>query len=422
MFATLGAFVGSFSLAAAEHVASGVGARGHDVLELLAALVDKSLLRVEPTAGEPRFRMLEMIAEFAREQLTHADDADRVGREHAAFYRELSIELGAGIRGLEQGTWLTMLGGDDDGEAGNVRAALAWYLHAGELDDFADMAWALWVPAWISGRIEEGRGLAQAALNATGTMSDRSRARLLVVFGLFGMWSGAHEDASAALREGHDLAQAIGDDDAATAATLAASMIAGPTEGEARAEEIANESLAIYERLEDMWGQAAALNVLGWLYVAQERFAGNQAVFDTTLTTATAVGDQQFIAMAEVNLAEYFMREGTVAEATALLTSGVGRHRSLRLMYSVAYLLDAVARVAAHEQNTIGAARLAGAASHLRAAAGLSIWGSQLERRDRFVDQLRTGLGQEQFDDAYAAGERLCYADALDDAANSLQS
>jgi ATP/maltotriose-dependent transcriptional regulator MalT len=298
---------------------------------------------------------------------------------------------------------------------------LAWYLQHGGLDEVAEMAWALWVPAWIRGLLDESRALARAALDATGTMSERSRARLLVVFGLFGMWSGAHEEASVALRDGHDLAVAIGDDDAAAAAVLAASMIAGPSEGEGRAEEIANQSLAMYKRLSDVWGQAAALNVLGWLYVAQERFDGNELVFGSTLTTSTAVGDQQFIAMAEVNLAEYRLYEDNLVEARALLTSCVGRHRSLRLMYSVAYFLDAVARFSAREKNAIRAARLVGAASHLRAASGVSVWGSQLERRERFLDQLRTELGPREFDDAYAAGEQLCYADALDEAANALQ-
>jgi hypothetical protein len=199
-------------------------------------------------------------------------------------------------------------------------------------------------------------------------------------------------------------------------------MIAGPTEGEARAEELANQSLAVYEQLSDTWGQAAALNVLGWLYVSQERFDANEAILRSALTASTAMGDQQFSAMAEVNVAEHLLHEGNLVEAMALLASGVGRHRSLRLMYSVAYLLDAVARVAAHEQNASSAALLVGAATHLRATSGVSVWGSQLERRNRFIDQLRSDLGPSGFDTAHAAGEQLCYADALDEAVRALQS
>src|SRR3954451_24645804 len=125
-----------------------------------------------------------------------------------------------------------------------------------------------------------------------------------------------------------------------------------------------------------MWGQAAALNVLGWLYVAQERFEGHEVVFRSTVTTSTAAGDQQLIAMGEVNLAEYLVHEGNVGEALALLASCVSRHRTLRLMYSIAYLLDGVARMAVPEENATSAARLVGAASHLRVAAGMSVWGS----------------------------------------------
>jgi predicted ATPase len=421
MFATLGVFVGGFSLAAAEHVGAAVEAHG-DVLELLASLVDKSLLRVEPTAGEPRFRMLDMIAEYAREQLARSDDAERVHHAHAAFYRQLSDEFGAATRGPDQGAWLSMLGGEEGSEAGNFGAALSWYQEHGDLDAFADMAWALWLPAWISGRIDEGRTLARAALDAPGTASERSRGRLLVVFGLFGMWSGAHDEAAAALREGYEMAVAVGDDEAAAAADLAVTMIIGPTEGEARAEEAASRSLATFERRGDLWGQAAALNVLGWLYVTQERFDGNEATLRAALATSIASGDQQFIAMAEVNVAEHVLHEGNEPEATELLASGVGRHRSLRLMYSVAYLLDSVAHLAAHEQNPTAAARLVGAASHLRATAGVSVWGSQLERRNRFVDQLRADLGDKAFATAHAAGEQLSYADALDEATQALQS
>jgi len=134
MFAVLGAFVGSFSLAAAEQVASSLGAPRHDVLELLASLVDKSLLRVEPTSGEPRFRMLEMIAEFARDQLAHTDDGDprRSGARRVLPRPQHRARRGQSAE-PEQGTWLMMLGDDDDGEAGNIRVALAWFLKHGDL-------------------------------------------------------------------------------------------------------------------------------------------------------------------------------------------------------------------------------------------------------------------------------------------------
>jgi tetratricopeptide (TPR) repeat protein len=175
------------------------------------------------------------------------------------------------------------------------------------------------------------------------------------------------------------------------------------------------EALAAYERLGDRWGEAAALNALGWLYTVQDRFDGNEALFERTLSVSKAAGDVQFSAMAEVNLAEQRLHLGDVEGATILFAACVDRHRSLRLMYSVAYLLEAVARLAAGVGDPERATRLAGAASGLRETAGVAVWGTQLDRRNRFFDQLRTALGADQFAEAFAAGSRLSYADALDE-------
>jgi tetratricopeptide (TPR) repeat protein len=412
LFRCLGLFVGSFSLSAAEAVAGGAAPADRDVLDLLASLVDKSLVRVEASAGEPRFRMLGMIAEFARDRLAESDDA--VAERHARFFHDLSAEIGAGVTGGDQRRWLSVLGGEEDGEAGNIRAALTWFLDHRRLDELADMAWSLWVPAWINGRIDEGRRTAGAALNVGDEMSEISRARLLVVLGTFEMWSGDHVAAAESLRRGRELAVELGDDGVLAAATLAQSMIAGPVEGEARSEQLADESLEIYERLGDSWGQAAALNVLGWLFVSQERFDRAAQVVDRTLEASLAAGDEQFSAMAEVNLAEYRLDRGDADGSRALLTSCTDRHRSLRLLYSVAYLLEACARLAAYEGDPGRAAQLLGAASQLRESTGVSVWGSQLERRERFVAGMRSALGEDGFATAFRTGADLSYSEALD--------
>ena len=414
-FACLGVFAGSFSLAAAEAIATAVGVAAVEVLDLLASLVDKSLLRVEPTDGEPRFRMLGMIAEFARARLEESDDSELVGEAHAVAMRDIATEVGLGVVGGDQAHWLAVLGDDEVGEAGNVRAALAWFMAHGRLDEFASMAWALWVPAWINGRIDEGRRLAEAALSAGGEMTTESRNRLLVVLGMFEMWGGNHDAALDALREGGASAAARGDIEVVAPALLGESMIVAPTEGEARAEALSRESLQLYRQLNDTWGEAAVLNMLSWLYVAQARFDGNAELFRRTVEASVAAGDAQFSALAEVNLAEYRLHDGDVDGATELLVTSARRHRSQRLLYSLPYLLDAVARLASHEGDLDRAARLVAAAAQMRRSAGVSVWGSQKDRRDGFVAHLRAELGDAAFAAATGAGEHLCYSDALAD-------
>jgi predicted ATPase len=419
LFAGLAVFVGSFSLEAVYAVLGTESSR--DVLDLLASLVDKSLLRTEATAGEPRFRMLGMIREFARDRLDESGEAEDVGDRHAAYYRDLCLVLGRAVRGPDQLRWLRRLRGGEgegEGESGNVGAAMTWFLDHRRLDDFAEMAWSLWVPTWISGRLEEGQRLTHAALAADGDISARSRGRLLLVAGMFDMWKGEHRDAIPDLEEALAIGRADGDDEIVAYATIARSMAVGPLEGEARAEELAEQGLAASRRLRDRWGEAAALNALGWLYVAQEQFDDTGPVLEESLATAQDVADEQFIAMAEVNLAEYLLHHGDASAAASRLRSSVEHHHSVRSMYSVAYLLEAAARLALHRGDPTTGAVLIGAAASLRRTTGVSIWGRQLERRERLIDQLRTALGPRAFDDAAGTGTTLRYADALDVAAS----
>jgi predicted ATPase len=409
VFAQLGVFVGSFSLAAARAV---LGGDELLVLDQLASLVEKSLLRVEATTGEPRFRMLGMIRDLAVERLDVAEAADPTRERHAAFFRAFSLELGAGVRGPDQAAWLDILGRADEGDAGNVKTALSWYLEHGRLDQCVEMAWALWPAVWVNGRLEQGDALAAIA-GADGELAPLARARLLVLAGLFPLWRGEHDTAWAALEEALVLGAALPDDEVVAYATLASAMLAGPAKGEDHAEAYALDGVARCRALGDRWAEAAALNALSWLYVAKDHFE-DRAVFDETIAASKACGDQHFAAMAEVNLAEYELARGDVTAAERLLESSAERHRALRIMYSLAYLLDAAARVAVARGDDVLAARLVGAADHRREVVGIGVWGSQLVRRDAMIEGMVVRLGDEAFARAHAVGAALGYGECLD--------
>jgi predicted ATPase len=408
-FEALGVFVAGFTLRAAEMVLSVVSE--HDPLELMASLVDKSLLRADIEESEPRFRMLSMIAEFARERLDESVARDQVRNQFAGFYREFSAAAGLGTRGPEQRRWLAML--ERNGEADNVRAALDWLLSRHRLDEYVEMGWSLWVPAWISGRVEEGRRMAHAALTAPDAMSDQSRARLMMIAGIFDMWRGEHTEAAAHLDAAIAAARQLGDNEVVAYAMLARSMTAGPGEGEEIAEKLGTECVALCRALGDRWAEAAALNMLGWLYVAQERFEEPNAIFDETFAIAELVGDEHFMALAEVNLAEARLHAGTADEARALLASAARRLQAAGLRYPAPYVLDAAARLAAHEDDLERAATLIGASDRLRDTMSISVWGSQAERRSRFVEAMRRDLGAAACAERLEQGAALTFDDAI---------
>jgi predicted ATPase len=117
LFARLSVFAGGWTFEAVEAVCDPTEL-GLDVLDGLTSLVDQSLvLRTEPTAGHPRFSMLETIHEFGQERL--AEDGD-----------------------LEQA---------------NLRAALRWAADAGQADRAQEAAGALWRFWQQRGHLTEGR-------------------------------------------------------------------------------------------------------------------------------------------------------------------------------------------------------------------------------------------------------------------------
>ncbi len=122
LFARLGGFHGPFGLRAATAVA-GEGALPADPLaddldldfaDRLAALVDKSM--IQPAGeldGEPRFRLLAVLREYALEQLDALGQADAVAMRHQAYFVALAERVAPLLEQKEQARWLRLLAADD---------------------------------------------------------------------------------------------------------------------------------------------------------------------------------------------------------------------------------------------------------------------------------------------------------------------
>jgi predicted ATPase/class 3 adenylate cyclase len=123
----LAVFSGGCTLDAADAVSDPRST--FDVFDGIASLVDKSLLRQEETEGEPRFRMLETVREFALERLEESGQGEESRRQFAAWCLALAeAAQPALIGGSMQPRWVARL----DNELPNIRAAINWLLERGE--------------------------------------------------------------------------------------------------------------------------------------------------------------------------------------------------------------------------------------------------------------------------------------------------
>jgi predicted ATPase/DNA-binding CsgD family transcriptional regulator len=127
--ARLSVFAGSFELDAGEAVVGGDGIDGDDVLDLVAGLVEQSMLEVVERHGRARYRLLETIRMYARQRLSELDDPARVRDRHLAFHVRLAGRAQEGLTGAQPGPWVARLAADLD----DLRAAMDWAAETGDL-------------------------------------------------------------------------------------------------------------------------------------------------------------------------------------------------------------------------------------------------------------------------------------------------
>ncbi|MFJ4868721.1 AfsR/SARP family transcriptional regulator [Streptomyces sp. NPDC088757] len=119
----LAVFTGGCGLAAAEAVC-GDGEAG-DVLDVLGALVDKSLVVASPGGAGMRYRLLETVAEYAGERLAEAGERAGVERRHLTYYRELARRTDPELRGPGQVAAIARFETEHDNLRGALRTAVA---------------------------------------------------------------------------------------------------------------------------------------------------------------------------------------------------------------------------------------------------------------------------------------------------------
>ena len=204
LFARCAVFVGGAYLEELEAVCGPADEVGREVLDGVGELVDQSLLRQIEVEGQPRFRMLVTIREFALEQLDQSDEARPMHARHAAAYLELAEHAAPHLQGKDLKRWLDRLELEHD----NLRAALDCDLDSGRIEEAVRLTFALWRFWQMRGHLREGRSWSERVLAlAVGPPLVRMKA-LEAAAGL-AYWQ-ADPKVSDYYREAYELAQAHG--------------------------------------------------------------------------------------------------------------------------------------------------------------------------------------------------------------------
>jgi predicted ATPase/DNA-binding SARP family transcriptional activator len=167
----LSVFAGGATTAAAERVCAGGPVPAEAVPDLLASLVEKSLLVVRDGDGTPRYRLLETIKAYGYERLDGAGEREHLRAAHAAYFLALAEEAQECLYGLGQLHWLDQLTRDHD----NLHAAIRGAVAARDAPTAVRLVAALGWYWFLRGHKAEGAELTGEALAVPGDVADVTR-------------------------------------------------------------------------------------------------------------------------------------------------------------------------------------------------------------------------------------------------------
>src|SRR3954454_9377087 len=161
LFQRLSVFAGGFELEAAEAITSDRLLAEHQVLDVLAGLVDKSLVGVDEAGASYRYRLLEPVRQYARLRLRESGELAALVERHAVWFAELVAAPGGRVTEVDP-QWIARLERDHD----NLRGSIAWMLEhdqLGALEAATGMA-GLWL---LRAHLREGSRWLDQALAGT---------------------------------------------------------------------------------------------------------------------------------------------------------------------------------------------------------------------------------------------------------------
>jgi predicted ATPase/DNA-binding CsgD family transcriptional regulator len=205
----LSVFAGGCILEAAEAVCAAPGDIRPSLLEVVASLIDKSLLLpVNSPASQPRLRLAETVREYALESLVRSDELAALEEAHAAYYLALALQAAPELDGRQQDSWLARL----DQEYLNLTAALNYLLSHQDPARAVQLTGALGRYWYTRGRLSEGLNWTEQALRLRprGVIRPEDR-RALFAAGLFAIHLDQGERARVWLEESMNLSTAAAD-------------------------------------------------------------------------------------------------------------------------------------------------------------------------------------------------------------------
>ncbi|GAA3383513.1 BTAD domain-containing putative transcriptional regulator [Cryptosporangium minutisporangium] len=339
----LAVFADGATLPAAEQVCAGGEVSPEDVLDVLARLVDRSLVSVRHGEHPRRYRLLETVAAYGSEQLERAGETVATRREHADFFARVADDAAPRLRGHDQHAALREL----DSDSANLRAALDAAAIHGWAHQGLRLATSL---AWyrlLRGRLREAGPMLRTAMetapNGEGDAAPealRLRASMWLV-----AIATSDGDPAAPRQRVLDRYPATDAQGRAFAQWLFAFTLRGSGDA-TEAARLVDAALATFRAAGDRWGIAAALAIRVELALVHGDLSTAQHDCETSRSLFVQLGDSWGQAHSTTLLGTLAEIRGDYAAAGASYREALRIAEHLRLWTSVSRQLASLGRLA----------------------------------------------------------------------------
>jgi len=422
MFACLGVFAGTFDLPAAQAVCGPAGAPadpgpGANVLDMLGSLVDNSLVQPPARDGEPRFRLLETIRQYALERLRGGASWQEAHDRHAAYFLALAEPAEAELQDPGQLAWLDRLETAHD----NLGAALSWLVDQDQIEPILAVSSGTWRYWWLRGHADELARYGENLLVKSERLPPRQRALALSMTGFTLIATGDLARAQTVLEQSLPLFRepgakvnlarasgAVGHLYALQGQFTAASQLL--QESLALLSEAGSHQLAADERVQRGLAAAEAYMCLGQIRLLQGDPDGAARLFADGLSAARRVPDRFTMLITLYDSGLSSQAQGDLPGAAEYLKEGLALAAEAGDQTSVAYYLEELAAVARQQDIPDRAVRLLAAARSLLQAAGsgwLRAWVPRAPYDDDVLTALRSRMGDTAYKEAWAWAESI---------------
>jgi predicted ATPase/DNA-binding CsgD family transcriptional regulator len=337
-------FAGGWTAEAAEDVCCDELVDPRTLGEVLAGLVTKSLVVRDTGDGQPRFRLLETIRQFAHDRLGDAGESFEFAARHATWCVWLAERGERRIQGVDYPAAIEALEIEHD----NVRAALRWGLTQGQTEVALRLAASMAMFWGARCYFSEGREWLLAAAGAPHGNRSALHAATLWGQGYLASLAGDYLAARDRARDSLGVAEQIGDTRYRSRSLFILGICALFIfeEGSAAALAYFQQSEALARQGDDCWCLVHALAGVAWVRNLQGEPSQARSLLDECLAVARQAGDREALATSMHLLGVVALGQGDLVTAEVVLTEAVVIARTLGDARLIAETLHSLGEVA----------------------------------------------------------------------------